>query len=203
MVSRRGLASFALVAALVTPAVAAPMPTLWNVDPVHSSAEFTVKHLVISNVKGIIPIKVATIVTAPGSLVPTEISATLDATGLDTRDTDRDSDLRGGDWFDTGRYPTLVFKSTKIDGGADAQSFRATGDLTLHGTTKRVVLDGKFLGQTVDGRGHPRIAYSATTTIDRRDFGLNFLGKTPGGGLIAGTDVGIDLEIEAIGKIST
>ncbi|MBD5656925.1 MAG: YceI family protein [Candidatus Eremiobacteraeota bacterium] len=196
----RSFASFALVAALTAPAAAAPASAIWNVDPVHSSAEFTVKHLVISNVKGVIPIKAATIVTSADSLVPMEISATLDVTALDTRDSDRDSDLRGSDWFDTASYPTLVFKSTKIDAGPDAQSFHATGDLTLHGTTKRIVLDGKILGRTVDGRGHQRVAYSAMTTIDRRDFGLNFLGKTPGGGLIAGTDVALDIEVEAIAK---
>jgi polyisoprenoid-binding protein YceI len=192
----------ALAAVILAMGTAPPVatPTSWVVDPVHSSAEFRVKHLVVSNVRGVIPIAVGTVATMAGSLQPVNISATLDATGLDTRDADRDSDLRGRDWFDTANFPRLVFKSTRIDAGADGQSFRATGDLTLHGTTKSVVLDGKILGQTVDGRGHPRVAYSATATIDRRDFGLNFLGETPGGGLIAGTDVAIDIEIEAIGK---
>jgi polyisoprenoid-binding protein YceI len=167
------------------------------IDPGHSSAEFKVQHLVVSNVRGTIPITEGIVTIVPGATLPVSISATLDASALNTQNSDRDSDLRSPDWFDVSKYPTIVFKSTKVAAGSSS-AFKVTGDLTLHGVTKSVVLDCSTVGTTIDGRGHRRIGFSATTALDRRDYGMNFMKATPGGNLIAGTSVAISLEIEVV-----
>jgi polyisoprenoid-binding protein YceI len=172
--------------------------TTWSVDPGHSNAEFTVRHFVITNVKGTIPITAATIVTATGSTTPLSISATLDPGKLDSKNENRDSDLRGPDFFDTAKFSTISFKSTKIVPGTGGE-FAVTGDLTIHGITKSVTMEAKMLGTMTDGRGRQRAGYEATLKIDRRDFGMTKMSGS-GANLVAATDVFITLEIEAIAR---
>ena len=182
----------ALVAALAAPAVAAE----YNLDLNHTQAEFSVVHLGFSHVRGLVPVTAGTLVL-DGSNVPTSVAATLNAAGLDTKSADRDSDLRGAEWFETAKYPTMAFVSTRIE-GTNPNAFTIAGNLTMHGVTKPVTLAAKFEGRMVDARGRAHVAYSATTTVDRRDFNLNY-GKTiPGGGLVAGYDVTISLSVEAV-----
>jgi polyisoprenoid-binding protein YceI len=169
--------------------------TNWRIDPGHSNVEFSVRHLVISNVKGTIPVQQAAITTAPGSTLPVSITATFDATKLSTGNDNRDGDLRGKDFFDVANSPTITFASTKITGTSEA--FTILGNLTIRGITKSVTLVAKELGTTTDGRGRVHAGYEATTTVDRRDFGMTVLSQS-GGALVAGTDVSITLEIEAI-----
>jgi len=169
--------------------------TTWRVDPGHSNAGFTVRHLIVTNVKGTIPIQRATIQTAEGSTLPESIDATLDAAKLNTGNDDRDSDLRGKDWFDVANFPAITFASTQISGTPDA--FTVVGNLTLHGVTKSVTLAAKTLGTTTDGRGRRHVGYEVTTKIDRRDFGLTLMSQS-GAALIAGTDVAITIEVEAV-----
>ncbi len=190
------LALGALFALQAAPLAAQTTTAILAIDPGHSSAEFKVQHLVVSNVRGTIPIVEGTVETAAGATLPNSVSATLDATALNTQNADRDKDLRGSDWFDVAKYPTIVFKSTKVTPG-NAGSFKLGGDLTLHGVTKGIVLDCSTVGTTVDGRGHRHIGYSASVTVDRRDYGMNVY-KSNGGNLIAGTNVAISLEIEAV-----
>jgi polyisoprenoid-binding protein YceI len=169
-------------------------------DPRHSSAQFSVKHLSISTVVGTIPV-VSWSGACGADLVPTEINATLDATGIDTKNADRDRDLRGPAWLNTDKYPTLTFKSTKIQAGPDG-TFKAAGQLTINGITKSVTFDGKVDGSIPDpaGGAGKRVAYTATATIDRRDFGLNFDKSAPGGYLIASYDVGLTIQAEGLTK---
>jgi polyisoprenoid-binding protein YceI len=169
--------------------------TTWRVDPGHSNAGFTVRHLVVTNVKGTIPIQRATIQTAEGSTLPESIDATLDAAKLNTGNDDRDADLRGKDWFDVANFPAITFASTQISGTPDA--FTVVGNLTLHGVTKSVTLAAKTLGTTTDGRGRRHVGYEVTTKIDRRDFGLTLMSQS-GAALIAGTEVAITIEVEAV-----
>jgi len=194
----------AVVGAAVLALVSAPAPAnaadvTWVVDPGHSVAQFTVRHLGFTKVTGSILIGQAKITAPEGSNMPTEISATLPTPTLDTRNADRDSDLKGPEWLDVTKYPTITFASTKIVPG-DSGNFQVMGDLTIHGVTKPVTLAAHFDGTTVDGRGRHHASYSATTTIDRRDYGLLWAATTPGGTLIAGYDVEIDLEIEAVAQ---
>jgi polyisoprenoid-binding protein YceI len=195
MISRLAAAA-ALVAALAAPAVAAE----YNLDLNHTQAEFSVVHLGFSHVRGLIPVTAGTLVL-DGSNVPTSVTATLNAAGLDTKSADRDSDLRGAEWFETEKYPTMSFVSTRIE-GTNPQAFTIAGNLTMHGVTKPVTLAAKFEGRMVDARGRAHVAYSATTTVDRRDFNLNWGKTAPGGGLVAAYDVTISLSVEAVAASS-
>jgi polyisoprenoid-binding protein YceI len=151
-------------------------------------------------VRGLIPVTAGTLVL-DGSNVPTSVTATLNAAGLDTKSADRDSDLRGAEWFETEKYPTMSFVSTRIE-GTNPQAFTIAGNLTMHGVTKPVTLAAKFEGRMVDARGRAHVAYSATTTVDRRDFNLNWGKTAPGGGLVAAYDVTISLSVEAVAASS-
>jgi polyisoprenoid-binding protein YceI len=184
----------ALAAALAGAASAAQ--TLTG-DPNHSGAEFVVTHLTISHVHGTIPVTTWSGIDGQGD-VPSNLSATLDAKGIDTKSADRDSDLRGDAWFDVSKYPTITFKSTLISPGLNSGTFTMTGDLTMHGVTKQITLAGKVEGSVVDSRGRRHIGYSATGTIDRRDFGLNWGKTTPGGALVAGNEVSLTINAEAV-----
>ncbi|MEA2666414.1 MAG: hypothetical protein QOI11_3358 [Candidatus Eremiobacteraeota bacterium] len=189
---RRIALTAALAAALTGPAAAAD----YAVDPAHSQATFTVSHLTVTKVSGQIPVQNAVVSTGPNDL-PTKVEATLDLRGIDTREPDRDKQLRSDDFFDVAKYPALTFVSKKIEGTPGA--FTVGGDLTFHGVTKPVVLAAKLEGKVTDGRGRTHLGYSATTTIDRRDWGLNW-GKTTGGALIVGNEVTINLTVEAVSK---
>jgi polyisoprenoid-binding protein YceI len=189
--------TLALLVCAILPVRAAADVT-WTADPGHSIAQFSVRHLGFTKVTGSIIIGQAKVVAPQGSTVPTAISASLPAASIDSRNPDRDSDLKGPDWLDVGKYPTITFASTKVVPG-DNGAFQVSGDLTLHGVTKPVTLAAHFDGTSVDGRGHHRLSYSATTTIDRRDYGLLWANTTPGGSVIAGNDVQIDLSIEVVG----
>ena len=176
--------------AIAAPAAAAE----YTVDTAHTQAQFTVVHLAISKVHGQIPVAAGVVQVEGNNEVPAAVNATLDVSRLDTHDAKRDSDLKGPDFFDAAKYPTITFVSTKIAGTPSA--FTVTGNLTLHGVTKPVTLNGKVEGQVTDGRGRHHIAYTATTTFDRREFGMNW-GNFSGGALIAGYEVTVDLEVDA------
>ncbi len=120
-------AAFACTLAAATFVTPAAAETIWNVDAAHSSAEFSVRHLVVGTVRGTIPIASATFETATGTPLPARIVATLDVAALDTHNADRDTDLRGKDWFDAAHFPTMTFKTSKIEAGATPGSFRAMG----------------------------------------------------------------------------
>jgi polyisoprenoid-binding protein YceI len=192
--------ALALIAAslLCGPATAAGTETTWKIDPAHSAAQFSVRHLVLSNVHGTIPVTSGEIHTN-GSTLPTSFSATLDSAALDTKNESRDNDLHGPRWLDVAKYPTIVFRSTKITGTPEA--FTAVGDLTVHGVTKPVTLAVKTLGTLADSRGNQHIGYEATTSLDRTDFGVSLMSQS-GGALIAGTTVSITIDVEAISRPS-
>jgi len=182
-------------AAVLSAAAAAGADTIVG-DQAHSSAEFVVTHMAISSVHGTIPI-VALQATVDSHFIPQSIEAKLDATAIDTHYADRDKDLRSSSWFNVAVYPTIEFKSTKIIPSSNGK-FEVPGILTIHGVSKPVRLDAKFLGSVVDGRGRTHAGYTATTTVDRRDFGLNWGKTTPAGQLMVADEVGINLNIEGI-----
>ncbi len=187
------LAGIVLAVSLAAPAAAAD----FALDTAHTQAEFTVVHLAISHVKGEIPL-VSGSMTANDAGLPQAIEATFSVKDLDTHDADRDRDLRSPDWFEVDKYPTMTFVARKVDG--TPKQFTVTGDLTFHGVTKSVTLTATEDGRMTDGRGRLHIGYTATTTIDRRDWNLNWGKTTPGGGLVAGYDVAISVNVEAVAK---
>jgi polyisoprenoid-binding protein YceI len=190
---RSSIAAAALVAALAAPALAAD----YAVDPNHTQATFTVTHLAISRVSGKVPVTSGTVSLGANDM-PSAITMTLSAKDIDTQSADRDKDLRSPDWFDVDKFPTMTFVAKSVTG--TPQALTIAGDLTMHGVTKPVTFTGKEIGKMTDARGRTHVGYSASTTLDRRNWGLNWGRTTPGGSLIAGNDVTIDLNVEIVSK---
>ncbi|HEV3092795.1 MAG TPA: YceI family protein [Candidatus Cybelea sp.] len=190
MRARLSLTLLFLAAAGAT-ALAAAVET-WSVDPVHSTAQFTARHFGIVPVIGTIPIDTASVKLDAGSQIPVAVTAVLDAAKLDTHNDMRDGDLRSPHYFNVASTPDIRFASTKVE-GTDPSSFKIDGDLTMHGQTHPVVLDAKVIAAGKSPRGRSIIAYGATVTIDRTQWGMTY------GPLIVGNSVDISLNIEADG----
>ena len=192
----RWAAALALGVSLSVLLPAMALAETWNVDPGHSSAQFTVVHLMISRIVGTIPIKSATVVTPTGSDIPSSVEATLDVANLDSKNERRDSDLRSPNFFDVTKYPTIQFKSRSISKGA-GNNFTMQGDLTIHGVTKPVTIACEYLASITDNRGRKHNGYTAALKIKRDDYGMTYDAPVAGP-LIAGHDVQIDIQIEAV-----
>ncbi len=169
----------------------------YSVDPSHSQVAFKVRHLGFSKVRGRFHTFEGTVRMAPGQLDTLEAEATVQVATIGTGDEKRDGHLRSGDFFAAEEFPTMTFKS---DGVSEVSGNRAklAGELTIHGTTKRVVLDVAYLGEATDPWGGSRIALEATGTIDRTEFGLTWNQALEMGGLLVGNEVELELEIEAV-----
>jgi polyisoprenoid-binding protein YceI len=165
----------------------------WYLDPPHSSAQFAVRHLGISTVRGAFT-KVGGVVVNSPDLSKASVNVTIDASSVDTRVQRRDDDLRSDHFFDVAKYPTITFQSKRVE-SAGAGKLKVTGDLTMHGVTKEVVLDVD--GPTPpmkDPRGTSHRGLSATTTLSRADYGINF-----DAGMV-GDQVAIQLDVELVDK---
>lgn len=174
----------------------------WNIDPTHSTAEFSVRHLMITNVRGRFGKLSGVIEYDPEGQGPAAIEATIDVSSIDTRDANRDTHLRSPDFFDVEQFPTITFKSRSVTGADGA--FRAVGDLTMHGVTHEVVLEVEELSQpTKDPWGNLRIGASAHTKINRKDWGLGWNQLLEAGGVAVGEIVKISLEISMVHAAAT
>ncbi len=172
----------------------------WQIDPAHINVEFTVRHMMISNVKGSFEKVSGTVTVAGEGPATANIDVTIDASSLNTRVAKRDEDVKGPGFLDVAKFPTITFKSTKIEQAGTAK-WKVTGNLTLHGVSKEVVLDVD--GPTApikDPFGNTRAGASAMSKIDRRDFGLTFNKVLETGGVMVGDDVTISIDVEAIKK---
>ncbi|UDF13703.1 YceI family protein [Antiquaquibacter oligotrophicus] len=167
----------------------------WKLDPTHSEVSFSVKHLMISKVRGTFETFDVTIVTAENPADST-IDATIDVASVNTGVEARDQHLRTSDFFLVEEHPEMVFHSTEFTGTPD--NFTVTGDLTLRGVTKPVVLTGEFGGLIVDGYGQTRAGATATTKINRHDFGVSWNNALEGGGVTLGDDVTINLDLQVV-----
>jgi polyisoprenoid-binding protein YceI len=168
----------------------------WALDPAHSSVAFSVRHLMVSKVRGQFTSFDAELVTAPDPLDST-ISASVDLSSIDTGSADRDAHIRSADFFDVDQHPTLAYHSTAIR--RDGDGFAVDGELTLHGVTRSVPLALEVNGfQHASPFGDVRAGFSATAEINRKDFGIEFNMPLEGGGVVVGEKVQIALEIEAI-----
>jgi polyisoprenoid-binding protein YceI len=171
----------------------------WTIDPSHSTAEFTVRHLMITNVRGRFGTLSGTVDLDPTRPESAVIDVTIDAASIDTRDEKRDAHLRSADFFDVEKFPTITFKSTKVSPTSDG--YQAVGDLTIHGVTKQVTLDVEALSSpSKDPWGNTRIGTSATTKINRKDFELNWNAALETGGVLVGDQVKIGLEVSLIAE---
>ncbi|MEP7064893.1 MAG: YceI family protein [Gemmatimonadota bacterium] len=175
----------------------APVKTsTWKIDPSHSSVEFAVKHLMISTVKGHLSDVEGEIVIADGEPSQSSVTATLKAASIDTRTGQRDDHLRSADFLDVANHTDITFKSTRITG--DQSGFTVTGNLTIRGVTREVTLDVTNEGAGKDPWGGDRIAFSATTKLDRREFGLTYNQAIEAGGVLVGNDVKISIDVQAV-----
>ena len=170
---------------------------MWNIDPSHSTAEFSVRHMMITNVKGRFGKLEGTVEYDPAHPELSKFEATIDATSIDTRDEKRDAHLRSADFFDVEKNPKLTFTSREIKRTADG--FTAIGDLTMHGITKPVTLEIEGpTEETKDPWGNTRIGASAHAKINRKDWGLNWNAALEAGGVLVGETVKITLEISLV-----
>ena len=170
----------------------------WKVDPAHSEADFSIKHMAISTVHGTFRGLAGVIKFDPADVVKSGVQATIDVSSVDTGVAARDKHLKSPDFFDVAKFPTLTFKSTGVSKEGD--HYDVTGDLTLHGVTKKVVLKLEDPGKEepgMDGKSVHR-GFTATTTVNRKDFGLIWNGTLKSGDSVLGDDVKIELDIEAI-----
>lgn len=173
--------------------------TAWKLDPTHTIVEFSAKHLMITTVKGRITDIEGTIYADEANPQDSSVEVTLNAASIDTRTEQRDNHLRSADFLDVEKFPTIKFRSTRIEG--DRDEFKLFGDLTIRGVTKEVVLNVTREGQTKDPWGGERVGFSASGKIDRRDFGLTWNQLLETGGLTVGNDIKLVIEVEAV-KVS-
>ena len=172
----------------------------WQVDPQHSSAQFAVRHLGLSTVRGAFSKLSGTMVLDDQDITKSSVEVTIDVSTVDTREPDRDKDLRSERFFDVAHFPTMTFKSKKVEQVAPGK-LRVTGDLTIHGTTREVTLDVDGPTAPVkDPWGNQRVAATATTKINRQDYGVKWNAKLDNGGVVVGDDVNITLDVEMIQK---
>jgi polyisoprenoid-binding protein YceI len=170
----------------------------WNLDPAHSVAEFKVKHMMISNVKGSFTGLSGVLKLDETDYTHSSVEASIPTSSLKTGDDQRDGHLKSADFLDVEKFPTLTFKSTNIDstGGAD---YAVTGDLTLHGVTKSVTFTVEDVSEpSKDPWGNHRIGLSGSTKINRKDFGLTWNSPLETGGVLVGEEVTITLEVQFI-----
>jgi polyisoprenoid-binding protein YceI len=174
------------------------MKTTYKIDPAHSSAQFSIRHMMITNVRGGFSGLQGAIVYDPNDLSQSSIEAVIDTATIKTMDDQRDAHLKSADFLDAEKYPKITFKSRKITPAGDGE-LNVTGDLTIHGVTKEVVLkvDGPT-PETKDPFGNIRIGASAATKIKRSDFGLTWNAALETGGFLVGDDLKIELEISLI-----
>ena len=172
-----------------------PAAGTWTIDPSHSEVGFSVRHLGISKTRGRFGAFSGDLVVADD---PTQsrVAVEIDAASVDTKDAGRDEHLRGADFFDVENHPVLTFVSTGVQERGD--SWVVTGDLTIRGVTRPVVLDTEVVGLATDPWGNDRVGFQASTEVNREDFGLTWNAALETGGLLVGKTVKIHLEVEAV-----
>jgi polyisoprenoid-binding protein YceI len=170
----------------------------WNFDRSHSGVKFSVSHLVITDVDGTFKeFEVKASPNAKGELE--KVEATIKVSSIDTENSDRDNHLKSADFFDSENHPEIKFVSSKIE-MTGKNGLKIHGDLTMRGVTKKVTLDGKFNGQVKDPWGNTKVGYTATTTVNRFDYGLNWSKAIETGSLVVGKEVKITLNAQFVVK---
>jgi polyisoprenoid-binding protein YceI len=180
------------LALAIAPALAFGQAATWNVDGAHTRAGFSVKHLVISDVKGDFDKLSGKAQVDEADLSKSSIEVTIEAASISTRDEKRDNHLKSPDFFDVAKFPTLTFKSTKVVAGKDG-ALTVTGDLTMRGVTKPVTLEGSITNAITDPQGNTRRGVSVTGKLNRKDFGVSY-----GPAAIVGDEVKLDIQAELV-----
>ena len=184
--------------AIATPGAATAAATAWAIDPAHSMAEFKIRHMMISYVKGEFSGLSGVLNLDESDYTQSTVEASIPAASVRTVDEKLDAHLKNADFFDVERFPTLAFKSTNIQ-STGGRNYAVTGDLTIHGVTQSVILTVEDVSEpSVDPQGNKRIGLSASTRIHRKDFGLTWNVALGFGGVLVGDEVTITLDLEFI-----
>jgi polyisoprenoid-binding protein YceI len=167
----------------------------WQIDSTHTSIGFTVRHMVIAKVHGRFTRFEGGVTLDDGKAVSAEVR--IETASIDTQVEARDNHLRSADFFDVEQYPQISFRSTRME-PVGGDRYRVVGDLTMHGVTREVAIDTEYLGRGTDPFGNERIAFSGTTSLDRKDYGLHWNAALEAGGMLVGETIEIALEVQAV-----
>lgn len=174
------------------------MATIYQIDPAHSTASFTIKHMMIAKVHGGFEKMSGKLIYDAANPTASSIEAFIEAASINTREAQRDAHLKSADFFDVEKYPQLTFKSTQVETTVDGE-LKIIGDLTIHGVTNQVVLNVEGpSAEMKDPWGNIKIGASATTKIKRKDFGLNWNAALEAGGFLVGDEVTISLDVQFV-----
>lgn len=173
------------------------MAATWSIDTGHSAIHFAVRHMMFTKTRGRFTRWTGELRLDPADLTASSVEVTIDASSIDTGDAQRDAHLRSPDFLDVEKHPTIGFKSTKVEDFGEGK-FRISGELTIRGVNRPVVLDTDHAGRVKDPWGNDRVGFAARTVIDRTDFGLRWNMALETGGLVVGNKVEIELEVEAV-----
>lgn len=172
-------------------------PTTYEIDPTHSAVHFSVRHLMVSNVRGEFTKLSGTLKFDPHNPAASSVEATIDANSISTRDQQRDGHLKSADFLDTEKFPTMTFRSKKVE--VQSGGGKVTGDLTIHGVTREITLDVEGPSQEMkDPWGKQRIGASASTKLSRKEFGLTWNAALETGGVMVGDEVKINIDVEFV-----
>ncbi len=189
-----------VVAAAVLASPALAFGATWEIDPTHSQAQFAVKHMMVSTVKGDFGKLAGTVNIDEKDITKSTVDVVIDASSIDTRNASRDGHLKSADFFDVANHPNLTFKSTKVEKAGEGK-LKVTGNLTIRNVTKSVVLDVEGPSAELKGiDGSMRVGATATTKINRKDFGLNWNKGLETGGVLVGDEVKVSIEFEGSKK---
>ena len=189
-----------LAIAILWAATAMAQVATWSIDPAHSNAQFSVRHMMVSNVRGEFGKLSGTAKFDAKDPATGSVEVTIDATSINSRNEKRDADLKSPNFFEVAKYPTITFQSRKVE-RAGPEKLKVTGDLTIHGVTKEVVLDVEGPTPEIKGPGgQARVGVAATARVNRKDFGLMWNRQLDGGGVVVGDDVAITIDAELTKK---
>ena len=186
-----------LASALLAVSVATAQPTVWKTDAVHSNVSFAIDYMVLTEVTGNFKEFSATMTTDGENLEKGSVNVTLKTASINTENDKRDGHLRSADFFDAEKYPEISFVSKSIQKG-EGNQYKIAGDLTMHGVTKPVTIDAKYMGQVKDMRGNIRQGFKGTTTINRDEFGVKYNATLETGGVLLGSNVTVTINVQFI-----
>jgi polyisoprenoid-binding protein YceI len=186
-----------LILTLFVATIATAQPTIWKADPAHSNITFAVDYMVLTEVTGNFREFSGTMTCEGDTPEKSKVNVSIKTASISTDNDKRDSHLRSADFFDAETYPEITFVSKSFEKG-DGNQYKITGDLTMHGVTKQVIIDAKFMGQVKDMRGNLRQGFKGTTTINRYDFGVKYNASLESGGVLIGTEVTVNINAQFV-----
>jgi polyisoprenoid-binding protein YceI len=169
----------------------------WNLDTIHSGINFSVRHMVVSKVRGRFAKFTGNVALDEGDLTRSTVEATIDASSIDTGTAQRDEHLRSADFFDVEHFPEIRFRSTGIE-KLGTERYRLTGELTIRDVSREIALDVEYGGRGKDPWGNERVGFTAKASLDRKDFGLKWNQALETGGVLVSDRVEIELELQAV-----